>query len=211
LKKSKIHGMLVLLNMLPKSDNITAIIGITGMPGAKKTDVAKILSNYGIPYFTLSSILFQELAKRKLEPTPPNYAKLASELRKKFGQDFLAKQAWKSVTSKVTIIDGIRSPKEVDFLRNAADYFFLVLVHASPETRFRRFKQSKNPFLSTREQFDAQEKDNLKIGVGEVSVQADYVIINESYCRKSLKDQVDALYRFLQNKVPGIEARGGQN
>jgi hypothetical protein len=47
--------------------------------------------------------------------------------------------------------------------------------------------------------------------VGEVSVQADYVIINESYCRKSLKDQVDALYRFLQNKVPGIEARGGQN
>ena len=180
------------------------------MPGAKKTDVAKMLSSYSIPYFTLSSILRQELTKRKLELTPPNYAKLASELRRRFGQDFLAKQAWKSVTSKAMIIDGIRSPKEVNFLRNAADYFFLVLVHASPETRFRRFKQGKNPFLGTRKQFNAQEKDNLKIGVGEVSVQADYVIINESYCKKSLKDQVNTLYRFLQKKVPGIEARDGQ-
>lgn len=193
-----------------ESDNATVVIGITGMPGAKKTDVAKILSGYGMPYFTLSSILRQELANRKLEPTPPNYAKVALELRRRFGQDFLVKRAWKSITSRVTIVDGIRSPKEMEFLRNAADHFFLVLVHASPETRFGRFKQSKNPFLSTRKQFDAQEKDNLKIGLGEVSAQADYVIINESYCKKSLEDQVDDLYKFLQKKVPEIEARGRQ-
>lgn len=171
------------------------------MPGAKKTTVAKMLSKYGIPCFTLSRILRQELEKRHLDLTPTNYARLASELREKYGDDFLARQAWNCVDSRVIVIDGIRSPKETQFFRNVAKYFFLVLVHASPETRFKRFKQRKHPFLSERKQFDAQEKDNLEVGVGEVSVQADYVIVNETYCKKSLKEQVGELYRFLQKKI----------
>jgi dephospho-CoA kinase len=182
------------------------IIGITGMPGAKKTMVAKLLSKYGIPYFTISSILREELINRGLEPTPENYAKLAKEMREKFGEEILAKKAWEfiksSIPSKVIIIDGIRSPEEVSFFKNIARHFLLLLVHASPSTRFKRFKRRKHSFIRTIEQFKAQEESNLELGIGEVIAQADYVIINESYFKESLKKQVDMFYRFLERKVP---------
>lgn len=188
-----------------KSYKTFIIIGITGMPGAKKTSVAKIMSSYGIPYFTLSSILNKELAVRGIDPTPINYARLASELRKNFGEDILARRIWRSikvnaVKTDTIIIEGIRSPAEVHFFHTVGKCFFLVLVHSSPETRFRKFKQKKHPFLNTLEQLESQDKTNLELGIGEVIAQADYVIINESYYEKSIKDQVRNLYQFLKRK-----------
>lgn len=176
------------------------------MPGAEKTSVAKIFSDYGIPYFTLSSVLSEELAIRGIDPTPTNYAKLALELRKKFGEDIIARRTWdlietSTAKSDIIIIDGIRSPAEVLFFRTVGKRLFLVLVHSSPETRFRRFKQRKRRFISTREKFEAQDRGNFELGGGEVIAQADYVIINETYCKKDIKGQIRDLYRFLKKKM----------
>lgn len=182
------------------------IIGITGMPGAKKTSVAKMLSGYGIPCFTLSSTLGKELVTRGLNPTPTNYAKVASELREKLGEDIIARRTWNSIKvdaiKNAVIIDGIRSPAEVHFFHTVGKGFFLVSVHASPETRFRRFRETRHPFFSTREQFEAQDRSNLELGMAEVIAQADCVIVNEDYCEKSIRDQVYNLYQFLKKKIP---------
>lgn len=189
-----------------KSYKTFIIIGITGMPCAKKTSIAKIMSSYGIPYFTLSSILDKELTVRGIDTTPINYARLASELRKNFGEDVLARRIWRSIKVNdvkidTIIIDGIRSPAEALFFHTVGKCFFLVLVHSSPEARFRRFKQNKHPFINTLEQFEAQDKTNLELGMGEIIAKADYVIINESYYEKSIKNQVRNLYQFLKRKI----------
>lgn len=203
--------MSVILSTMPNSANSTVVIGITGMPGARKTEVAKMLSRYGIQYFTLSRTLRQELENHQIDLTPANFADVALRLREKYGQDFLARKAWEALDPKETvIIDGIRSPKEVDFFRSVSDFFFSLLVHASPETRLARFKLSKNPLLSTRSQFEAQERNNLDLGIGEVTAEADYVIINEEYCSKSLEEQVDAFYQFLKKKLPKLEELKGK-
>jgi dephospho-CoA kinase len=185
---------------MPKTDNEVLVIGITGMPGAKKTETAEILSGYGIPFITLSSFLTEELRKRQMALSPSNYANLASELRKEYGDDFLVKKAWGSVNSKAIIIDGIRSPSEIAFLRSVTEKFILILVYASPETRFSNLKKDNDPYLSAPEQFATQEKYENAIGVGEVSTQADYVIINENYAIKSLKEQVKRFLQFLHEK-----------
>ncbi len=182
------------------------IIGIVGMPGAEKTKVAKLLSDYGIPYYTLSSILDEELMIRGMDSTPTNYSKVALELRKKFGYNILAMRSWKrikesDIKTNMLIIDGIRLIEEVSFFKDVGKLLFLVFIHSSSETRFRRFKQKKHPFLRKRSQFNAQEKINFELGVGKVITQADYVIINENYYEKNLKVQVNNLYKFIIKKI----------
>jgi len=187
------------------------VIGITGMPGAEKTKVAQLLSNYGIPYLTLSNVLREELKMRKLSFTPANYEKLAIELRKEFGKDIIAKKCWdfieKNIDSEVIIVDGLRSPEEVSFFKKVIKNFFLVLVHASPHTRFDRLNRKDPVNFNSREKFDLLEKHNLKLGIGEVISQADYVIVNEDYIGLSLEKQVEMLYRFLKSRYPKINWR----
>ena len=177
-----------------------SIIAITGMPGARKTAVARRLSSYNMPYFTLSDVLRKELISQGLALSPRNFAKLAKRWRGRFGQDVMARRLWASITSPIAVVDGLRSTAELDFFRSVAGRFTLVLVHASPATRFRRFRRRRHPYLSTLPGFQAQEKSNLDAGIGNVIAQADYVLINEGYSGHSLSEQVDQLLDFLQKK-----------
>lgn len=180
------------------------------MNGAKKTLVAKMLSRHGMKFYTLSKTLSVELESRGLPQSPVEFARLAKKLRARYGDDILARRTIEDIEgSSPIIIDGIRSPAEVDYFKRKARKFILILVYASPETRFQRFRRRRHPFLSTREKFEEQERSNLNLGIGQVISKADYVIVNERYFPSSLRSQVNRLYQFLVRSFPQSMSKGG--
>jgi len=169
------------------------IIGvlITGMPGAGKSTLAEAARELGIPVVSMGEVIFKETMKRNLPLTPENTSKVAIELRKKFGEDIVAKLTIELIKSEILskeekkekvliIVDGIRSLAEVNTFKRFFDKVILVAVHAPPKVRYERVlsrKRLDDPF----EVKKLIERDlrELSFGVGSVIAMADEILINK--------------------------------
>jgi len=115
------------------------LIGLTGTNGAGKGEVAAYLVKKGYEYFSLSDLIREELIKRDEEVTRDNLIKMGNQLREKFGADILARLVMEKIKGK-TVIDSIRNPKEVEYLRKQKD-FILLCIDAPVELRYERAKK----------------------------------------------------------------------
>lgn len=122
------------------------VIGLAGTIGAGKEAVREILEKrFNTTSVRLSDLLDTAmLKKRGVKITRSIQQNLGDELRQKYGSHVLAKIAidFMKKSGEVKVIDGIRNPGEIDFLkRQFTDGFKLVAVDASQETRFERVKK----------------------------------------------------------------------
>jgi dCMP deaminase len=114
------------------------IIGLTGKNASGKGEVAKVLTEGGFNYLSLSDLLREELAKRGLKVTRENLIQVGTEMRQFYGGGVLADRALQKIdVDKNYIVDSIRNPREVEVLRRLKN-FRLVHVTAMPKTRFER-------------------------------------------------------------------------
>lgn len=124
------------------------VIGLTGTLSSGKETVREILeknlSSYSV---VLSSLLREEaLAKQGIKITREIRQNLGNELRKQYGADVLVKIAvsFMQKNKDFLIIDGIRNPGEVDFLRSKfGDDFKLIAVDAPQQIRFERMNERR--------------------------------------------------------------------
>jgi len=143
------------------------IVGIVGPIACGKGILVDFLKEkYGYTSFSLSSILHEELKKQGITRfTRTTLQDLGDELRKKEGDEVLAKRAIKrlkeresynakrathnvtryTLHDKRTIIEGIRNPGEVEYLRTIPG-FFLIAVDATQEIRFQRVLTRAKPW-----------------------------------------------------------------
>lgn len=180
------------------------VVGITGMPGAKKSVVAELLTRYGFLPFEMSSFIRESTVGRGLIPTLHNLAEVSHQLREEYGADIIARTCWESAkctASKGVVIDGIRSMDEVKYFRSVSPRFVLLHIHASPETRFERAVRRQIEPL-TPEEFYKTERYNLELGIGEVIALADYVIVNDNYNSRNLEEEVQRFHDFVKGKLP---------
>jgi len=129
------------------------IIGITGTLGAGKgTIVEYLINNKGYSHFSVGDFLTKELTRRGKEINRPNMADLANQLREKFGPDYITRELFKLASSqnKNAIIESIRNPKEVEFIKSHGGIMFA--VEANQKLRYERIKER------------ASEKDNVTFG-----------------------------------------------
>lgn len=100
-------------------------------------------------YVALSSLIMQEtIKKRGLPLNRASTQNLGNELRQKYGTDVLAKTAWNFMQKNkdVLIIDGLRNPGEVEFLRKTLGRdFILIAVDAPREIRWQRVQNRNRP------------------------------------------------------------------
>ncbi|MEM7825997.1 MAG: AAA family ATPase, partial [Candidatus Aenigmatarchaeota archaeon] len=127
------------------------VIGITGTLASGKDTVKKIFqSKFDCYTFSLSSIIRTELEKKKNSSfNRKKMQDLGNELRKKYGNHILAMLAveYMQKDKEMVVIDGIRNPGEIDFLRRKfKDKFVLIGVDAPPEIRFERMKKRNESF-----------------------------------------------------------------
>ena len=96
------------------------IIGLTGSLASGKGVVSDFLKKEGFVYLSLSDEL-REIAKQmKIEFTRENLQNLGNKLREEKGAGVLAELVAEKIKSqqyRKVVVDGIRNPAEVNFLR----------------------------------------------------------------------------------------------
>jgi len=150
------------------------LIGLTGTNAAGKGEVAAFYRKKGYGYISLSDLIREELKNRSLPASRENLIAVGNELRENFGPDILARRAAARISGK-TVIDSIRHPAEIEYLRSLGS-FILLAVDAPVEIRFERAKKrGRDESASTLEEFIEQE--NREKGSGGNNQQLDRCLV----------------------------------
>jgi dephospho-CoA kinase len=177
------------------------VIGLVGLQGAGKTEVARILGELGVPRVRMGDVVWEELRLRGEEITEENVARLANELRQREGMDAIAKRCVpllrkKGENAKAVVVDGIRGIAEVEEFRRAfGQSFNLWGVWARKSIRYKRIAERKREDDALGpERFDEKDRRELGWGMGEALALADELIVNEGTLDE-LRARVTELFR----------------
>jgi dephospho-CoA kinase len=123
-------------------------IGLTGLMASGKGEVAKILTEMGFSYLSLSDIVREEAKKlsRNEDGEPISRQRMqdiGNRLRAREGAGVLARMVVEKITAAPPgrwVIDGIRNPAEVEELRRLR-LFFLIGIRASKPVLIARMRR----------------------------------------------------------------------
>ncbi|MEM5869661.1 MAG: AAA family ATPase [Candidatus Aenigmatarchaeota archaeon] len=167
---------------------VNFVVGITGTIGSGKELVKEALArNFSCYSVTLSSVIQAQVKKQVDRKTLQD---MGNELRKKYGNFILAKLAtdYLQRDKEMIIVDGIRNPGEVEYLRKTfGNKFFLIGVDAPRELRWERIrKRAREGDPKTWEEFVTVDERDQGIGeplygqrVRECLEMADFLIVND--------------------------------
>ncbi len=178
--------------------------------GSGKGTIVKLLQEMGYKSFKYSDVIREELKTRGIKETRNTLQDVGNDLREKHGAYVLSQRLVdiiKKCKIPLAVVDGVRNPKEVIFLRQNLDDFILLGITASPDTRFKLIKQRNRPSdPKTRAEFDRLEKRDRGEGEGEYGQQvqaclsmADIIIENEGTVEE-LKNKFQKVLPSKQRK-----------
>ena len=179
------------------------VVGLAGMPGSGKSLVVETARAEGYAIVVMGDVIREETQKRGLKPTPKNIGKVMLELREKGGASVIADKCIPKIEqqkSRKVIVDGLRSPSEVDAFKAHFSKFSLIAVQASPETRFRRlYRRHRSDDPDGWELFHERDMRELSVGLGNAIVMAEHFIINENK-KADVKIKVKETLRMIEEK-----------
>jgi len=184
-------------------------VGLTGSIGAGKSLVKEALSRrFNCDYVSLSTLIMEETLKKKRLPVDKfNKQNLGNELRQRYGNDALIKTAWNFMQKKkdFLIIDGIRNPGEIEFLRKTLGKDAIIIaVDAPREIRWERMiKRGKPTDPKTPEDFAKVDDRDQGVNEPEYGQQvkrciemADFVLVNDGTYDDFMKKCDDVISKF---------------
>jgi len=194
------------------------IIGVVGQIAAGKGILVKYLTErLDFVSFSLSSILHDAIKKKNIrEFTRQTLQDMGDELRRKYGDDILAKKVIEQMKNlpagrqgekfkmKNYMIEGIRNPGEIEFLKKNTN-FILIGVKAKRELRFKRLLSRGKPW-DPKNWNDFVKIDRRDLGVGQNKsgqqvvkclAYCDYILTNN----KDLKDFEKKLEKLFIHKL----------
>ncbi len=164
---------------------------ITGMPGAGKEEVIRILMEKGYEVRRMGDVVREAAAEAGIEPDM--IGDFSTKQREKYGPYVWAERTAKRVNDpENTVIDGVRSLAEVEIFRKKGDVV-IIGVHASPKTRHERLmKRARGDESDSIEKIKRREERELSWGLGNVIAMSDHMIINEGTIEE-LRESVESL------------------
>lgn len=191
------------------------VIGLVGPFGSGCSTVAKIIKGKGYNLLSLSNILKE---KYEIEHPSEKYKRAdlqqyGNEMRKKYGSDYLAKEISKQINKQESyIIDSIRNPAEVKYLKETFSNFFLFGIFAEKEIRWERVKDK---YENNLKEFENDDKKDSGLGedvfgqlVTETFRMSDIIILNnENYCdggtkRKQFNEKINEKIEIINRIIP---------
>ena len=181
------------------------IIGITGTLGAGKgTIVDYLINHYGFKHYSVRGYLIEEAKRRGLELNRDTYVVVANDLRATHCPSYITDQLYLQAAEngENAIIESVRTPGEVDSLRQHED-FLLFGVDADPKIRYERVvvrgsetdKISFDTFLAD-EQREMSSTDPNHQDIGRCMQMADYVFNNDG--------DFEELYRQVEQVLQNL-------
>lgn len=178
------------------------IIGITGTLGAGKgTIVEYLVREKGFVHFSVRGYITDEIHRQGMPVNRDSMVTVANKLRADHSPSYIIDQLYKQalLTGKNGIIESIRTPGEVQSLREKGN-FLLVAVDADPILRYNRIvmRNSETDQISfetfiENESREMQSNDPSKQNIGKCIEQADFTFYNNS--------TVSELYRQLEAEL----------
>ena len=187
-----------------KNKKYIVYVGVVGQIAVGKGVLVSYLTEkLGFTSFSLSSILHDELRKKGVkEFTRKTLQDVGDKLRMRYGDEVLAKRAIKDLLSRGrdrVIIEGIRNPGEVEYLKKNPN-FILIGVKAHRELRFKRLLSRGKPWdPKTYTDFIKVDRRDLGIGQDKSGQQVGKCL---SYCDFVLTNNKDA--KDFQRKVGNL-------
>lgn len=183
------------------------IIGITGQTAAGKNAVLeKLAESLDFKHYSVRSYLVGLLDELGLPENRKNLGDIATSQRKKHGASHNIKQIVETngIDGKENVvIESIRNPEEVKFLRKDFDNFILLSVVSDSDERIKRTKvdpdmggENYEKMFTEQEQRENDLQDKFGQQISECVKLADYTIDN-SYGVEELESAVDAFITFL--------------
>lgn len=179
------------------------VIGVSGMPGSGKGVVSRLAKKYGFKIIIMGDVIREEALKRK-----EDVGETAVDLRREYGPQVVAKICIEKIQKKSNLesasnkylIEGIRSPHEVELFQEKFPEFSLISVFSKTKTRFRRISKRKrfddsDLFL----EFKKRDQRELGFGIGTVIATSDYLIVNEGPLWKFKREIKKILEKELKN------------
>ena len=173
------------------------VMGISGLPGSGKGLVSDMATAKGAIIVSMGDIIRQE-AKKRGETTKET----SQNLRREHGKYIVAELTIKEIKRIIDegfessiIVDGIRSPYEVNLFKESFEDFIVISVFANQKLRFERIKSRKRDDDTTDfNTFVERDQRELGFGIGDVISLSEKIIINES----DLESYEKEINKFLE-------------
>lgn len=174
------------------------VIGVTGMPGSGKGVASGVARSLGFKLIRMGDVIRDEATIRNAD-----IGETAVKLRQDYGEFVVAERCVEKIknirnNNDLYMIEGIRSPFEVEIFKENFPNFKVITVHSTPHTRFNRLKKRMRlDDSSEKSEFLKRDKRELNFGIGDVIANSDYIVVNEGAIKK-FKNIVRSI---LQNEI----------
>jgi len=181
------------------------VIGTVGLPGSGKGEAAEVAREEGVPVVTMGDVIREACRERGLDPAE-HHGDVATTLREEGGEAAIAERCVPAVReafeegADTVLVDGLRSPAEVErFVSAFGDDFVILSVEAPFEARAERLlERGRDATDEDRSDLRAREERELDFGMGEVMERADHTIQNT--------DTLDAFRDAVREVIRGERA-----
>ncbi|MFB6127274.1 MAG: AAA family ATPase [Halolamina sp.] len=187
------------------------IIGTVGLPGSGKGEAADVAREEGLPVVTMGDVIREACRERGLDPSE-HHGEVAQALREEHGETAIADRTVDRIREAVdadggegededegvnaVVVDGLRSPAEVEAFEVAfGEDFLVVAVNAPFDLRAERLgERGREATDLDRERLREREDRELGFGMGEVIAAAD-VTVDNTDTLAAFRDRVRRLLR----------------
>jgi dephospho-CoA kinase len=178
------------------------IVSIVGMPGAGKSEVARVFEGKGFTRIRFGDVTDLEIRNRGLELNEKNERHVRELLRRELGMSAYAKLNLPAIDAALktgdVAIDGLYSWEEYLFLKeHYGEGFMAVAVWSSPATRYQRLARRKERTLTGEEAAGRDKAEIENINKGGPIAMADFTVLNESSL-SNLRKEVDRVIDQLK-------------
>lgn len=177
------------------------IIGLVGASGSGKTTAAAYFKKQGFYSITLSDYIKKQFLKTGKERFSKKLLQhIGNQMRLRSGPQILAQLALEDIgrqKKSQVVIDGIRNPAEIAFLKTS-DNFFLLGIVAKPRVRYQRIIKSKGKkwigsyadFLTIERRENQLGNQTIGLRVKDCLKKADKIIANNDSNLNHFCDQL---------------------
>ena len=173
------------------------LVGLTGRNASGKTTVVNWFSSKGIRTTSCSDSIRNWLSEQGIPESRDSLIEGGRELRRRGGAGVLAEMLLADLDGVDAVIDSIRTPGEVEALRQRSD-FILIEIRAGVDSRWSRSQsrgrtgdpKKKETFLA-QEKSEEVAKDDAGQALNATAEMADMIIVNDG--------KLDDLYSDLDD------------